>query len=195
MFFGSSKGHGQFKLDLSQYLDGLYGYALALCRHQAEAEDLVQETCVRAIQAMKRLRPDSNVKSWLFTILRNIWLNQLRQRRSAPEVLELDPDRVVPDGTANAARDPHANYVRSIEREQVRSAIQLLPAEFREVIILREFEELAYQEIAKVLDCPIGTVMSRLARARLRLREVLLAASAAPRADQKDTGGAAENAS
>ena len=83
MRFGRATSHSQLAIDLSQYLDGLYSYALVLSRNRTEAEDLVQETCLRALRAMARLRPDSNVKSWLFTILRNIWLNQLRQSRTA----------------------------------------------------------------------------------------------------------------
>ena len=93
MQLGPLNGHSSLlAIDLRDYLDGLYSYALVLSRNQAEAEDLVQETCLRALRAMKRLRPDSNVKSWLFTILRNIWLNQLRQRKTAPPMVDLDGD-------------------------------------------------------------------------------------------------------
>jgi len=159
--------------DLNQYLDGLYGYAVVLSRNRAEAEDLVQETCLRALRGMNCLRAEASAKSWLFTILRNIWLNQLRQRRRAPAMVELASDEGVAIEPADAAQDPHAEYVTRMERDQVRIAIQKLPVEFREIIILREYEELSYQEIAAVLDCPAGTVMSRLARARSKLREVL----------------------
>jgi len=158
---------------LDQYLDGLYGYAIVLTHNRTEAEDLVQETCVRAIQAMGSLRDNSNVKSWLFTILRNIWLNQLRHRRSVPETIELNPEESSPGFYAEAEKDPHALYVSKIESEQVRMAMEQLPIEFREVILLREFQDLSYQEIASFLGCPPGTVMSRLARARSRLRVIL----------------------
>src|ERR1700739_2915063 len=73
-----------------EYTDGLYGYAMMLTRNPAEAEDLVQETFLRALKAMHRLRPNSNMKGWLFTILRNIWLNELRSRRSTPQLIELE---------------------------------------------------------------------------------------------------------
>ena len=168
-----AKGQLQQRLDLTEYLDGLYGYAIVLSRNSAEAEDLVQETCLRALRGMGRLRSGDSEKSWLFTILRNIWLNQLRHRRTAPEGVEFDSDGSVPNEQGEAAQDPYSVYVRTIEREQVQAAIQQLPVEFREIIILREYEELSYQEIAAVLDCPPGTVMSRLARARVRLRELL----------------------
>jgi RNA polymerase sigma-70 factor (ECF subfamily) len=173
MNLGPREGHPRPKIDLSEYVDGLYSYALVLSRNRTEAEDLVQETCLRAIRAMERLRPDSNVKSWLFTILRNIWFNQLRRWRTAPEIVELDLDGTGPNKPLDTAKDPHATYVSNIEREQVRAAIQQLSDEFREIILLREYEELSYQEIAIVLECPPGTVMSRLARARSKLRELL----------------------
>jgi RNA polymerase sigma-70 factor (ECF subfamily) len=154
-----------------EYMDSLYGYAMVLTRNRSEAEDLVQETYLRAIGAMRRLRAGSNVKSWLLVILRNIWLNQLRRRRTTPMVVEID------ETTANVvvetSKGPHALYVSKRECEQVREAIQHLPVDFREVILLREYEELSYQEIASVLGCPIGTVMSRLARARSKLRPLL----------------------
>ena len=119
------------------------------------------------------IAPDSNIKSWLFTILRNIWLNQLRQSRTAPDLAELDADENGANELADAAQDPYSEYVNGVGREQVRSAIQQLPLEFREIIILREYEEFSYQEIAALLDCPPGTVMSRLGRARSKLRDLL----------------------
>jgi RNA polymerase sigma-70 factor, ECF subfamily len=185
MSLGPRVGHPQPSIDLSEYVDGLYSYALVLSRNRTEAEDLVQETCLRAIRAMDRLRPDSNAKSWLFTILRNIWFNQLRKWRTAPEVVELDLDGDGANRAADTRKDPHATYVSNIEQEQVRTAIQQLPVEFREIIILREFEELSYQEIAAVLECPLGTVMSRLARARSKLRDLLSPKSLAPRSVKK----------
>lgn len=142
-------------------------------RDRAEAEDLVQETCVRATQAVESLRPGSNVKSWPFTILRNIWLNQLRRRRTAPKMVELGVDQKIADIAVEPSKDPHALYINKAEREQVHEATQQLPVEFREIILLREYEELSYQEIAVVLWCPAGTVMSRLGRARSRLRVLL----------------------
>jgi RNA polymerase sigma-70 factor (ECF subfamily) len=139
---------------------------------------------------MRRLRPDSNVKSWLFTILRNIWFNQLRQWRRAPEVVELESDRTGPVSIADTAKDAHASYVHTIEQEHVRNAIQQLSIDHREIIILREYEELSYREIATVLECPLGTVMSRLASARSKLRDLLSPISVAPRSTRRVTIGA-----
>jgi RNA polymerase sigma-70 factor, ECF subfamily len=179
-------GQPQQRLDFNEYLDGLYGYAMVLSRNSAEAEDLVQETCLRALRAIDGLRAEGNAKSWLFTIMRNIWLNQLRQRRTAPDLIELDADENGSSAPADAAQDPHTDYVSKVEREQIRVAIQQLPVEFREIIILREYEELSYQEIAALLDCPPGTVMSRLARARSKLRDLLSGGLMAPRGQEQD---------
>ena len=191
MSLGARDGHLQPSIDLREYVDGLYSYALVLSRNRTEAEDLVQETCLRALRAMDRLRPDSNVKSWLFTILRNIWFNRLRQWRAAPEIVELDSDGG-PNKAADTAKDPHATYVSNIEQEQVRAAIHQLSQEFREIIILREYEELSYQEIATVLECPVGTVMSRLARARSKLRDLLSPVPLARRPEKRVTNAAEE---
>jgi len=194
MRFGPGHGQPQQRLDFSEYLDGLYGYAMVLSRNRTEAEDLVQETCLRALRAIGRLRADGSVKSWLFTILRNIWLNQVRQRRTAPDLLELDADDNGANEPADTAQDPLAEYVNRVEREQVRAAIQKLPLEFREIILLREYEELSYQEIAALLDCPPGTVMSRLARARSKLRDSLagsLTAAVAGKSEDIGTRGTA----
>jgi RNA polymerase sigma-70 factor, ECF subfamily len=174
---GPTNNHTQLTIDFSEYLNGLYSYAVVLSRNRTEAEDLVQETCLRALRAMERLRPDSNIKSWLFTILRNVWLNQLRQSRAAPEVAGIEFSENGPHEVVDTAKDPYATYISNSEQERVRNAIQQLPVEFREIILLREYEELSYEEIGTLLECPLGTVMSRLARARSKLRDLLLGAS------------------
>jgi RNA polymerase sigma-70 factor, ECF subfamily len=185
MSFGPEEG--QTQIDFNTHLDGLYGYAVVLSRSSTEAEDLVQETCLRALRGIGQLRPNSNVKGWLFTILRNIWLNEVRRRRATPDMVELNSDGSSAIEPVDTTKDPHAVYVSRVERERVREAIQQLPLEFREMIILREYEELSYQEIAAILNCPPGTVMSRLARARSRLRELLQAELLGP-AGSKDSG-------
>jgi len=169
--YGGSPRFGDI---LNEHLDALYGYALVISRDRTKAEDLVQETCARAIRAKERLSEDSNVKSWLFTILRNIWFNQLRQERKAPKLVELDADEGTAEIALETSEGPLASYINKVERERVRRAIEQLPTHFREIILLREYEELSYEEIASLLNRPAGTVMSRLARARSRLRELLL---------------------
>jgi RNA polymerase sigma-70 factor (ECF subfamily) len=142
-----------------KHIDALHDYAMVLTRYRSEAEDPVQETYVRAIKAMVNLRDDSNVKSLLFTIPRNIWLNQLRQRRTTPEVVEIDVDESTANYAVEPSKGPYALYVCSQERQQVRNAIQQLRVDFR--------------EIAPLLNCPAGTVMSRPGRARAKLRTLL----------------------
>jgi RNA polymerase sigma-70 factor (ECF subfamily) len=162
-----------------EHIDGLFSYAMALTRNSFEAEDLVQETYVRAIEAMGRLREHSNVKAWLHTILRNIRLNQVRHQRTRPKFVELDAHENAADLVIDSGRDPHALYVSKVEKEQVRVALQQLSEELREIIVLREYADLSYQEIATLLKCPLGTVMSRLARARSKLGTLLSAAQTA----------------
>ncbi len=160
---------------LSLYMDGLYGYAMVLTGDPTVAADLVQETYVRAMKPIRRLREGSNVKAWLYTILRDIRISQLQQQRTKPSVLEpdADEDEDTADLMIETAKDPHALHVSNVDVERVRETIMRLPLEFREIILLREYGEFSYQEIATLLDCRPGTVMSRLARARSKLRTFL----------------------
>jgi len=152
------------------HIDSLYGYALTLTRDATEAEDLVQETYVRAASAANRPDADTNLKGWLFVIMRNAWLNQLRHKNNGPRFVELDFGE---PPIAEAQENPHVVYLRKLERQQVREAIESLPHAYREIVVLRDIEGFTYQEIATVLDCPAGTVMSRLGRARGKLRKLL----------------------
>jgi RNA polymerase sigma-70 factor (ECF subfamily) len=159
-----------------EYLDCLYSYAMVLTRNHAEAEDLIQETYLRALPAMNRLRSESSVKGWLFKILRNAWLNHLRKRRMVREIASTDMEDGSVRDIAEPSKDAYQALVSKMEKEQVQAAIQALSVKFREIILLREFEELSYDDIAGLLDCPVGTVMSRLARARSKLRALLTSA-------------------
>ena len=160
------------EITLCEHLDALYSYAMSLTRNPAEAADLAQETCLRALAAWASLKPDSNVKSWLFTILRNIWVNRLRHGRVA-KIMDLAEDQNIAEIAVEASKDPYAAYLSKMDIERVRNAIQQLPDTFREVIQLREFADFSYIAIAKIIGCPIGTIMSRLARARSLLRVIL----------------------
>ena len=162
-----------FRQAALEHLDSLFGFAIALTRNQTEAEDLVQETYLRAMRAFGQLAPDSNLKSWLFTILRNVWRNQLRHARSGPQFVELDADGDYAEHAKwldTLAQNPQMLFQRKVEREEVRAAIERLPSHYREVVILRDIEGFSYQQIATILECPAGTVMSRLSRAREQLR-------------------------
>jgi RNA polymerase sigma-70 factor, ECF subfamily len=157
-----------------EHVDALYGFAMTLTRNETEAEDLVQETCLLAVRAFGQLRPDSNLKGWLFVLMRNAWLNQLRKSRSGPRFVELDagePDRA--PWFEDSYNDPYALYVKKLERQEVRAAIDSLPRPYREIIVFRDIEGFSYKQIATILGCPTGTVMSRLGRAREKLRRLL----------------------
>jgi RNA polymerase sigma-70 factor (ECF subfamily) len=150
-------------------LDGLYGFALALCRDRTVAEDLVQETYARAFAARRKAAPEENLRGWFFTILVNIWKNERKRRR--PEAVA-DVEGLA-GGIASTDLDPLETLDRLELRERLRAALEALPDTFREVVVLRCVEGFSYQEVASIVGCPAGTVMSRLARARALLRHAL----------------------
>lgn len=170
----ADNGTSVFSQAALEHLDSLYGYALTLTRDQTEAEDLVQETYLRAVRSCGQLIPNSNLKSWLFVIMRNAWLNQIRHLNSGPRFVELDAQEA--KQALHASRsgdDPYLLYTRKLERAEIQAAIAELPSRYREIIVLRDIEGFSYQEIATMLSCPAGTVMSRLGRARGKLRQAL----------------------
>jgi RNA polymerase sigma-70 factor (ECF subfamily) len=154
------------------HIDALYGFAMVLTADQTEAQDLLQETYLRALGACELLMPDSNLKAWLFVIMRNIWLNQMRHRRSGPEFIEIEEQGGprAPWFESSSSDDPLNLLLKKVERERVRDAIAQLPQPYREVVVLRDLEGFSYQQIAGIIGCPPGTVMSRLARGREKLR-------------------------
>jgi RNA polymerase sigma-70 factor (ECF subfamily) len=163
----ASQGPGdEFRRAAVACLDGLYGFAYALCRDRHAAEDLVQETYARALSARRRPRPDENLRGWLFTILHNVWRNEVRRRRPASLEALAEPLAAPGDGPAEA-------LCRREEQRQVRRAIAALPEAFRAVVLLRCVEGFSYRDVAAIVGCPAGTVMSRLARARALLRKSL----------------------
>ena len=156
-----------------EHIDALYGYAMTLTRDTTEAEDLVQETYLRATSAANQPDAGSNLKGWLFVIMRNAWLNQVRHKNSGPLFVDLETNEQSIGELPETGNNPHVVYLRKLDREQVRKAIDSLPNAYREIVVLRDIEGFTYHEIATVLDCPAGTVMSRLGRARGKLRELL----------------------
>jgi RNA polymerase sigma-70 factor (ECF subfamily) len=158
-----------FRREALRCLDGLYGFARALSRDRTAAEDLVQETFLRALSARRRASPGENIRGWLFTILHNIWRNEVRRRRpqAQEDAAALEDDLAAPDA------GPEESFERSERNGRLGQAIESLPRPFREVVVLRWLEEFSYRDIAEILGCPAGTVMSRLARARAILRRRL----------------------
>lgn len=154
----------------------LYNFAHWLTRDRAEAEDLVQETYVKALKGFASFTPGTNFRAWMFRILRNTFLTSragLRQR--VPFAEEPGDGGVDPPVTAET---PESLLLSRADVEAVRAAIESLPVPFREAILLREVEEMSYAEMAETLSVPIGTVMSRLARARTAIRTALTPAPA-----------------
>ncbi|HWB95529.1 MAG TPA: sigma-70 family RNA polymerase sigma factor [Bryobacteraceae bacterium] len=149
----------------------LYRYARALSHDPVTAEELVQETYRRALSARKRpeIHTPDHMRPWAFTILRNVWQNSRRLIRR--EVLEEAPGEEM---HAPLEESPEAILTRKLLRSEIIQAIDALPQSLREIIVLREIEGLSYAEIAQVVECPAGTVMSRLARARQMLRKLLI---------------------
>jgi RNA polymerase sigma-70 factor (ECF subfamily) len=156
------------------YRDTLYVHALALTRNADEAEDLVQETTLRALRGFESLRSEGPLRAWLLTILRNLFINSYRAKKRVPASVSLDalenPDPVVPTEPS-----PERQVFSRMESEAVNRAVANLPEDYREVLILSDMRGMSYQEISVVMELPIGTVRSRLSRARNRIRRALFA--------------------
>jgi RNA polymerase sigma-70 factor (ECF subfamily) len=166
---GQGDDDGDFRRSALACLDGLYSFARSLAKSRPAAEDLVQETYVRALRAAHRPSDPAGMRPWLFTILHNIWRNERRRR----PIVSFDghPDllRALPAVPA-AAEDALDHDARA---ERIRQSIEALPDAYREVVLLRFGQGLSYREIAEVMECPAGTVMSRLARARALIAEAV----------------------
>jgi RNA polymerase sigma-70 factor, ECF subfamily len=164
----------EFHRELPQSLPRLWRFALRLTRHQADAEDLVQRCYLRALERRHQWRPGSSLISWLFAIIHSIWINELRsaqRRREGSLSAEIELDEIA-DPSPNA--DPEYQLIF----KQVVNSVQALPEAQRVVMMLIAVEGLSYREAADVLDVPIGTIMSRLARARLTIGQKFLAVDA-----------------
>lgn len=154
----------RFEQQVLPHLDAAYGLARWLTRVEHDAEDVLQEAMLRAYRYYDA-RSDGNVRAWLLTIVRNTFYTLHKQTTAS---LQDEFDEAV-HGAADGAPTPEAQLLRDADARQLRQAIELLPLELREVLVLREFEECSYKEIAEISGLKLGTVMSRLARARERL--------------------------
>lgn len=157
---------GAFEPLFRRYRDQAYGYALGLVGSPDDALDLTQEAFVRAYKALKRFRPDAPFEPWFFRILRNLCLNALRRRKT----WQMVPWETVGDFQASQAEAPSASIERTEIQEAVWLALSELGSEQREIIVLKDFQDRSYKDIAEILDIPIGTVMSRLYYARQALK-------------------------
>lgn len=167
------------------YLDDLYALGVSLSRNRADAEDLVQESLLKAFRAFETFQPGTNMKAWLFTILRNTFINQYRRKVRAPEQkaqegaegfsyfeeaykLSLRTREGVSD-----AELLDTSKLENVLGDEVTAALDSLPGEFREVVFLADVQDLAYRDISGILNVPVGTVRSRLARGRALLQKEL----------------------
>jgi RNA polymerase sigma-70 factor (ECF subfamily) len=163
----------QFRADALAHLNSLYGTALRLAGNREAAEDLVQETYLRAFQAVSRFQPGTNLKAWLFTILHNVHRNL--QRSAARSPVETAGDVVEhAEAIRMADNNPEQRLLRETLDADLQEALDQVPDVFRQAVWLRDVEELTYAEIAGVMAVPLGTVMSRIARGRRLLYDNLM---------------------
>lgn len=169
-----------FTAEALALLDSLYGTAVRLTRDADRAQDLVQDTYLKAFRARARFAAGTNLKAWLFTILHNTWRNRRRdQARSRVEFDSAVVDEASESwgGPASSAIDsPETLLLRASFDAELGAALDALPDAFREAVWLRDVEDLSYQEIADALSIPLGTVMSRISRGRRQLHQLLVSA-------------------
>ena len=165
-----------FGAEVLSYLEPLYATALRLTRNRADAEDLVQDTVVKALRFSNRFERGTNMRAWLSTILHNTWRNRLRDsgREAAVEVDSTRLEELESSaGSPSANETPEDLLLRNTLDADLRAALDGLPEIFRQAVWMRDVEEFSYAEIARMLDVPIGTVMSRISRGRRMLLDQL----------------------
>ncbi|MGD2044670.1 MAG: sigma-70 family RNA polymerase sigma factor [Gemmatimonadota bacterium] len=167
-----------FEEEALPHLDAVYRFALRLSGSVDEAEDLVQETFLRAYRAWDQFEQGTRAKSWLFTICRNVFLRRRERAQRHEEIVSEKADRsgpnpVNPVWVSASGSDPEGRFFDSIVDDKIIEAIEALPEEYRTAVVLSDVEGLPYAEIAELIDVPVGTVKSRLFRGRRRLQEQL----------------------
>ena len=182
-----------FEEQVLAHLDMLYAVALRLTRNPADAQDLTQNTVVKALRFHDKFKEGTYIKAWLLTILRNTFINDYRRKVRRPTFVELTgsepaagtgPDR----GALFGPSDGSGGDLLELLGDEVKMAVEALPEDFRAAVIMADLEDKSYKEIAEAMDCPLGTVMSRLYRGRKLLRERLYEYAKERRlVDKKDT--------
>jgi len=155
-----------FERTVLPYINSAYNLARWLTRNEHDAEDIVQEAFLRAFKSFDTFIPGRDARAWLLAIVRNSCRTWLRRNRPHETATQLDDDAAAPLDTWS---DPEAALIKNANSQLIREALEGLPFEYREILILRELEELSYKEIAQIAEVPLGTVMSRLSRARREL--------------------------
>ncbi len=183
IFFKNARAKGEddatkeaFKREALAHMESLYNAALYMTRNQGEAEDLVQETFLKAYRFWDRYEQGTNCKAWLFRILTNTFINRNRKKQKIHQPIE----ETVPETSQNSFYEassfygtPESSYLGKLFPKHVREAVESLPENFRLPVILADLHDFSYKEIADIMDCPVGTVMSRLFRGRKKLQEAL----------------------
>ncbi|MDH3496637.1 MAG: sigma-70 family RNA polymerase sigma factor [Gemmatimonadota bacterium] len=162
-----------FEQEALAHLDTVYRVALRLAGNESDAEDLVQETMLKAFRAWHQYQPGTNARAWLLTILRHTFINQYRSRRRRPETVDVsDVERYTVFREVQDV-DPEGTFFDRLVDDEVLHAIDALPEEFRDTLVLSDLEGLSYAQIAEVTGVPVGTVKSRLFRGRQLLQRQL----------------------
>lgn len=161
-----------------EHTDLLYAVALRLTRNPVDAEDLTQNTFVKALRFHHKFKKGTYIKAWLLTILRNTFINEYRRKSRRPSEVELSGIEAAPDTRPDPDIffDPQSGNredLLELVDDPVRKAVEALPSDFREAVIMADMEDMSYKDIADVMQCPLGTVMSRLYRGRKMLRDAL----------------------
>jgi len=159
-------------------LSHLYTSAFYLTKDKAEAEDLVQETYLRAFRFFNRFQPGTNSRAWLLSILRNLFINRYRQKKREPQTVDWEKidkvyESMVEQGEKAEMGNPEGLLISQLMDEEVEKALRELPEEFRTAIVLVDIEDVSYEEAAKIMECPMGTVRSRVSRGRRMLQVTL----------------------
>jgi len=168
-----------FEVAAMPYLDALYNTAYRMARNAEDAEDLVQETYLKAYRSYDQFTPGTNLKAWLFKILKNTFINEYRKRQSKPVASDFSEiegsfESQVREDSAGRIRNPEEEILDTSFDEGVQDALDHLAPDYRMAVVLADLEGFSYKEIAEILEIPVGTVMSRLYRGRKQLEEALL---------------------
>lgn len=163
----------EFEGLLEPLLDPLYGTALRLARSRPDAEDLVQESVMKAWRSFDRFEKGTNFKAWVFKILMNTFVSSRRSAARAPRPAQLVEEVPAPTPARDASPEEWSRLYPALVDDDVKNALDALPEEFREPLLLSSLGELSYKEMASALEVPVGTIMSRLFRGRERLRALL----------------------
>ncbi|MGD2216825.1 MAG: sigma-70 family RNA polymerase sigma factor [Gemmatimonadales bacterium] len=162
-----------FEIEALPHLDAVYRFATMLSGDPVHAEDLVQETMLRAFRSWHRFRSGTNARAWLFTILRNVFISDYRRNRRKEHTVDLSDVEEITFVEPMEGKNPEAQYLHRLIDDEVKQCIAELPEVYRSTLLLSDVEGLSYEEVANVLDLPLGTVKSRLFRARQILQRQL----------------------